>query len=148
MRSNRRLREEAFAIFDQTFAITTVLIVLAMLVASIGIYVAVTAIRLNKRTQSELMTGLGVNRWELVGMDFALGFGIGVVAVLMALPLGVAFGWILCSVVNPRAFGWTVELQFSWSALMQPALWGLAAAACAGLLSLGRRDERAAYDTR
>lgn len=148
LRLQTELRKVALDTFDQTFAITTVLIVLAMLVASIGIYVAVTAIRLNKRTQAELMTGLGVNRWELVGMDFALGVGIGAVAVLMALPLGVAFGWILCAVVNPRAFGWTVELQFSWSALAQPALWGLAAAACAGLLSMGRRDERAAYDTR
>ena len=148
LRLQTELRKVALDTFDQTFAITTVLIVLAMLVASIGIYVAVTAIRLNKRTQSELMTGLGVNRWELVGMDFALGFGIGAVAVLMALPLGVAFGWILCAVVNPRAFGWTVELQFSWTALAQPALWGLAAAACAGLLSLGRREQRAAYDTR
>ena len=74
-------------------------------------------------------------------MDFALGIGVGAVAVALAWPLGSALGWILCDVINPRAFGWTVALEFSADALLIPVSWGLAAAGCAGLLRFGRREE-------
>ena len=140
------LRRSALDTFDQTFAITMVLILIAMMVASIGVYVAVTALRLNKKASSQLLVGMGVNRLESIGMDFALGVGIGVVAMLLAVPLGAGFGWILCSVINPRAFGWTVQLQFSAQALLTPVFWGLLAAAGAGVLRIGRREEGFAGD--
>jgi putative ABC transport system permease protein len=139
----KELRRTALATFDQTFAITTVLIVIAMIVAGIGVYVAVTTLRLNKLAGSKLLVGMGVSRFESVGMDFALGLGIGLIAMLLAVPLGAAFGWILCSVINPRAFGWTVQLQFSLQAVAMPVVWGLVAAACAGLIRLGRQEEGA-----
>ena len=127
--------------FDQTFAITTVLITIAMLVATISMYIAVTAMRLNRRTSSRLLVTLGVNRLESVGMDFALGVGVGLIALLIALPLGMAFGWILCSVINPRAFGWTIELKLTLDAMATPMLLGLLAAIAAGLLRGGRSEE-------
>ena len=74
-------------------------------------------------------------------MDFALGLGVGSVALVLALPLGVVFGWILCGVINPRAFGWTIELQMTAAALFQPMLLGLLAAVVAGLLRGGRAEE-------
>jgi len=132
------LRETALATFDRTFTITTVLIFIALVVAGIGVYVAVTTLRLNKRTGSDVLVSMGVNRLEDVAMDFALGVGIGAIAVALAVPLGVAFGWILCSVINPRAFGWTVELQLGWRAIAGPVAWGMLAAALAGVLRMGR----------
>ena len=60
---------------------------------------------------------------------------------LVAVPLGVTLGWILCDVINPRAFGWTVTLQLTLSALMTPVIWGLLAASAAGLIRLGRREQ-------
>ena len=61
-------------------------------------------------------------------------------AMLLAVPLGVAFGWILCSVINPRAFGWTVQLHLGADAVLTPVFWGLVAAACAGLINVGRQE--------
>ena len=142
-RLQNEIRTLALETFDQTFAITTALVLIALLVASIGIYIAVTALRLNKKVQMNVLAALGVNRLEVVGMDFALGFGIGVVAMLVAVPLGVMLGWILCDVINPRAFGWTVTLQLTPSALMTPVIWGLLAASAAGLIRLGRREQSA-----
>jgi putative ABC transport system permease protein len=139
-RLQRDIRILALETFDQTFAITTALVLIALLVASLGIYVAVTAMRLNKKVQMKVLTALGVNRLEMTGMDFALGFGIGLVAMLVAIPLGLALGWILCAVINPRAFGWTVTLQPSFTALMTPVFWGLLAASAAGLVRLGRQE--------
>lgn len=141
LRLQTEIRRAAMDTFDQTFAITTVLIAIALLVATISIYIAVTSMRLNRRTGSRLLLTLGINRAESVGMDFALGTGIGVVALALALPLGLLFGWILCSVINPRAFGWTIELQLVGSALLQPVLMGLGAAIIAGLLRGGRAEE-------
>ena len=134
------LRRSALAAFDQTFVITTVLIIIAMMVAAIGVYVAVTTLRLNRRTTVQLMDGLGLNGYEDVGMDFVLGLGVGVAALLLALPLGTVFGWILCAVINPRAFGWSVELQLSWLSYALPVFWGLAAAAGAAVIRLGRSE--------
>ncbi len=137
----RDLREVALTTFDQTFAITRVLITIALIVAGIGVYVAVTTVRLNRRSSARLMASLGVSSWEGAGMDLALGVGVGAVAVALAWPLGSAFGWILCEVINPRAFGWTVALEFSADALLTPVVWGLLAAGAAGLLRFGRREE-------
>ncbi len=134
------LRATALATFDQTFVITTVLIFIAMLVAAIGVYVAVTTLRLNRRTSGQLMQGLGLNRFEDIGMDFALGVGVGLVAMILAVPLGTVFGWILCTVINPRAFGWTVELQLNWQTYATPLIWGLVAAVSAGLIRVGRQE--------
>jgi putative ABC transport system permease protein len=134
------IRQQALVTFDRTFAITTVLIVIALMVAGIGVYVAITTLRLNKRVGTHLLTGLGIYRREDAGMDFALGMGIGTIALLLAVPLGVSFGWILCHVINPRAFGWEVVMQLSPRAIGWPVLWGLLAAALAGLFRLGRQE--------
>ena len=143
-----QLRRTALAAFDQTFSITTVLIFIAMLVASLGVYVAVNALRLNKQTNGRLLESMGISRLEVHGMDLALGIGIGVVAMLFAIPLGLSFGWILCSVINPRAFGWTVVPQFSASAVFVPVALGVAAAAVAGLVRVGRGEDEVSHASR
>lgn len=148
LRLQTDIRRVAMDTFDQTFAITTVLISIALLVATISIYIAITSMRLNRATGSRLLTTLGINRLESVGMDFALGMGVGAVALMLALPLGVIFGWILCTVINPRAFGWTIELQLSVGAILPPLLLGLAAAVVAGLLRGGRSEEGFAHAQR
>ncbi len=135
------LRRIALDTFDQTFAITAVLITIAMVVAGIGVYVAVTTLRLNRRSSTRLLHGLGIVPGESALMDLSLGLGLGAMAVVLALPLGLAFGWILCEVINPRAFGWTVALALSADALATPAFWGLLAAAVAGVLRFGRDEE-------
>ncbi len=140
LRLQTEIRQLALDTFDRTFTITTVLIVIALLVATIGVYIAVTTLRLNKRVSTRLMAGMGVNRWEDAGMDFALGIGIGFLALLLALPLGVCFGWILCSVINPRAFGWTVDLQLNPATIFWPLFWGMLAASIAGVLRVGRQE--------
>ena len=76
-------------------------------------------------------------------MNLAMGIGLGAVAMIVALPLGVMFGWILCNVINPRAFGWTIELQVSAGALLWPCAWGSLAAILAGMLQVGDAEEGA-----
>jgi putative ABC transport system permease protein len=54
--------------------------------------------------------------------------------VLVALPLGLGIGWLLCEVLNPRAFGWSIPFSVSAEALLVPAGLGLAGALLAGAL--------------
>ena len=143
LRLQSDIREVALKTFDQTFAITTVLITIALLVAAISVTIAVTSMRLNRQTGRQLLNTLGVNRTEQLIMNTALGTGLGVVAIVIALPLGVMFGWILCHVINPRAFGWTIELQLSAEALVRSCSWGMIAAIAAGMLQGGGHEEGA-----
>ena len=139
------IRRIALEVFDQTFAITTVLITIALLVAAISVYIAVTTLRLNRQTGRLLLDTLGVKRVEQSLTNLALGVGMGSVAMSVAVPLGVMFGWILCNVINPRAFGWTIELQVSASAVLWPCAWGMLAAILAGMLQIGGKEEGASY---
>ena len=143
LRLQSDIRRVALKTFDQTFAITTVLITIALLVAAISVYIAVTTMRLNRQTGRQLLNTLGVNRTEQLMMNMALGTGLGLVAIIIAQPLGVMFGWILCNVINPRAFGWTIELQLSAEALLRSCTWGMLAAIVAGILQGGDHEEGA-----
>jgi ABC-type antimicrobial peptide transport system permease subunit len=46
--------------------------------------------------------------------------------------------WTLCTVVNPRSFGWTVEMHLPPSGWLPPLLLGLLAAVLAGALPAPR----------
>jgi putative ABC transport system permease protein len=137
------IRRIALEVFDQTFAITTVLITIALLVAGISVYIAVTTLRLNRQTGRQLLNTLGINRVEQHLMNLAMGIGLGAVAMVVAVPLGLMFGWILCNVINPRAFGWTIELQVSVGVLLWPCAWGTLAGILAGMLQVGDQEEGA-----
>lgn len=135
------IRKIALETFDRTFDITSILIFIAVMVAGIGIYVATTVLRLNQQASLRILTGMGISRLEVFGIDFARGAGIGLIACLMALPLGCAIGWVLCHVVNPRAFGWTVALDFHLDSLVGPILFGMLAAVTAALIRVGQQEQ-------
>lgn len=141
LRQQTDIRRVALDTFDQTFAITTVLITIALMVASISVYIAVTTMRLNRQAGEKLLTTLGISRREKFLMDLSLGAGLGLIAIIIALPLGGLFGWILCHVINPRAFGWNIELKWSMAAILTPCLWGFLAALAAGVAQGGRSEE-------
>ena len=138
--SQASLRDSALRTFDQTFVITSILVAIAIGVAGIGVYIAVTVLRLNQQASERLLEGLGISSLERRGLDLARGLGVGLIAALAALPLGWVFGWILCQVVNPRAFGWSVNLQLDMEALLVPVMWGLFAAVTASMIRIGQKE--------
>ena len=97
--------------------------------------------RLNRLTSSRLLHALGLSPSEKFAMDGLLGLGLGGVATVLALPLGLAIAWLLCSVVNPRGFGWSVAMDPEFWALARPVLWGMFAAGAASILRFGQVEE-------
>ena len=80
----------------------------------------------------------GVTTGELTRIALRRALGIGSVAVALALPLGLIMAWLLCAVINPRAFGWTVDLHPALGDVVLPLALGVGAAVLAGLLPAPR----------
>ena len=116
------LRETALRIFDQTFAITQALTFMALIVASVGLYNALLALELLLMRSRFLLHAMGVARGELNTVDRWRIVGVGGMAILFAVPLGIVMGWLLCRVINPRAFGWSLDFLIQWPSFAWPIL--------------------------
>lgn len=131
--SNRDLREASLATFDRTFAVTSVLRILAVLVAFVGILNALMAMQIERSRELAVLRAGGLTPqqlWLLVTGETGL---IGLLAGLLALPLGIAQALILILVINRRSFGWSMDIQVDSAILFQALLLALIAAVLAGL---------------
>lgn len=133
IRSNRSLREETLTVFDQTFAVTTVLRALTLLVALVGVFSALAALGLDARRELATLRALGMTRQQLrrrLGAQHAL---LGLAAGLWSLPIGYALAWCMVAVINRQAFGWTLlDLDPSPSAAASLVAGSIAVAVLAG----------------
>ena len=107
------MRRSALQIFDRTFAITQALTLVALAVASIGLYNALLGLKLNQGPALVLLRSMGVSARERRRVSLWRALGVGSTVLLVALPAGVVMAWLLCDVINPRAFGWSLQLRFS-----------------------------------
>lgn len=138
------VRALALRVFDETFAITRALTYTALAVAAVGLYNALVGLSLLQQRSWRLLSVMGLALHERLGFAVSRSALIFVVTSLLALPLGIVMGWMLCHLVNPRAFGWTVPLSWSGSALWLPLTVGAVVALVAGLLSVPMQNVGAA----
>jgi putative ABC transport system permease protein len=133
IRSNRALREASLAVFDRTFAVTVVLRWVATLVAFIGVLSALTALVLERSRELAVLRAQGLTPrevWRLIVTQTGL---MGLVAGLLALPVGLLLSLVLIRVVNQRSFGWTLQLAVGPGELAQALVLAVGAALLAGL---------------
>ncbi|MDH3316611.1 MAG: FtsX-like permease family protein, partial [Gammaproteobacteria bacterium] len=125
------IRELSMEVFDRTFTITNVLRLLAVIIAFVGILSALMAIQLELGREFAVLRALGLTRAQLFGIAEAQTGVLGLVAGLLALPLGVLLSLMLVEVINRRSFGWSMSFE------VDPALLGnaLALSLCAALLA-------------
>ena len=133
IRSNRALREASIEIFDRTFAITTVLQLLATIVAFIGILAALMALQLERARELGMLRATGLTPRQLWGVVISQTGLIGFTAGLLALPVGVMLALVLVYVINRRSFGWTLLFRLDGGLFAQAMLVAIAAALLAGL---------------
>ena len=133
IRSNRGLRETSLEVFDRTFRITTVLRVLTIFVAFIGVLSAFMSIQLEKQKEVAVMRAQGFTRGQVRGyvtLQSTLG---GILAGLLALPLGLILAVVLVYVINKRSFGWTLQFMVPPQILLEAVLLAVVAAFLASL---------------
>lgn len=131
--SNRSISERSLAIFDRTFVITDVLRALVIIVAFVGIVSALMALFLERRREFAVLRATGVTPRQLTGLILTQAVASGLLAGLLALPLGAAMSVLLIDVINRRSFGWTIATQVEPQVIVEALLLSIAAAALASL---------------
>ncbi len=88
IRSNRTLRGEVLAIFEQTFAVTRLLQVMGLVIAAAGVTLSLLVLARERRAELALYRALGASRPRLAALFLGRGLALG----LAGLALGALGG--------------------------------------------------------
>ncbi len=133
IRSNEALRTLTLEVFDRTFEVTRVLRLLAFVVAFIAVLSALMALELERAREIGVLRASGMTpgqTWGLVSAQTGL---MGILAGVLALPVGWMLAAVMIHVVNRRSFGWTLEMEVGLALPVQAVMLALAGAVLAGL---------------
>jgi len=133
VQSNEALRRGSLEIFDRTFAITSALRLLAVIVAFIGVLSALMSLQLERARELGTLRATGMTRQQLWGLTLLETGLMGGVAGLLAMPVGYALAWILVYVINVRSFGWTLRMELEPAYFLQALAVAVGAALLAGV---------------
>lgn len=136
--SNRELREEVSKVFNQSFAITHVMQILAGIVAFIGIISAVMSLLVERTRELGILRAVGMSFGQLRRLVFIESGLMGIFAALIAVPAGTALALVMIYVINLRTFNWTINFQFELAAYLQIVWLALAAAWLAAIYPMLR----------
>ena len=133
IRSNRTLRAEVLAIFDQTFAVTRTLQGMALLIAALGVSVTLLIQAHERAGELALLRALGASRPQVFGLFLGEGAAMGALGLLLGLGGGVGLAALLILAINRTWFGWTIRPAWPGADLAVQAVVVLAVAATAAL---------------
>ena len=133
VRSNRELRTEVLHLFDQTFAITRILQVMALIVAASGVSLTLLILARERVAELALYRALGALRTQIFRVFLGEGLAIGVFGMALGLAGGIGLAAILIYVINPAYFGWTIRPAWPWGEVLQETVTILLAAAVASI---------------
>ena len=133
IRSNRRLREEVMAIFDQTFAVTRLLRVMSLLIAVAGITVTMLVLLREKMSELALYRALGASRGQIFTVFLGHGLAMSGTGLALGAAGGAALAAILIVVINKAWFGWTIAAHMPWGALLRDGFVIVAASTIASI---------------
>lgn len=133
IRSSARIRERSLEVFDQTFAITAVLRMLALAVAFVAVLTSLLALQFERTRELAILRATGATPAQVRAHVLMQTGVIGLLAGLLSLPLGLGLSQLLIHVINRRAFGWTIETAIDPLILLQALGLAIGAALLAGL---------------
>jgi len=115
--SGQRLRGAVLQIFDETFAVTTVLLLIALVIAALGIATTLTVMVLERSQQLNTLFAIGASFRQIRVMIFwEAGFMV-VIGELAGVICGFILSYLLIYVVNRQSFGWTFLYGVDWASL-------------------------------
>lgn len=109
---NSHIHSQAMRVFDRTFSIADTLGNITLVIAVFGIFFATLAGEVSRQKHISLLRCLGMSGRELVIMGSLQLFVFGGIALLLAMPLGIALANLVVDIVIKQSFGWTLEIQF------------------------------------
>jgi putative ABC transport system permease protein len=134
VRTQGELRRTSLEIFDRTFAITSAMRLLCLMVAFFGIYAAFSSLQLERGREIGVLRCLGARPRRIAGLVLGQTALLGAAAGLLALPVGALLGQVLARIINRISFGWSLSMVEVPLSAMFEVLWlAIAAALLAGL---------------
>ena len=118
MVSGSALRKEIMRIFDETFAVTTLLLLIALLVAGLGITTTLTVLVLQRIRQLNTLAAIGASPGQIRSMIFWEAVFMVAAGEIMGVICGFFMAHLLIYVINLKSFGWTFLYRVDWSALL------------------------------
>lgn len=144
--SNQSLRRRVFEIFDQTFAVTYVLLAISIVVAITGIFLSLTILIAERGRELAILRALGASAGQIRRLLLTETAMLGLLAAAIGLVCGLCLALVLTGVINRVFFGWTIHLAFPWASLAWTPVWILAAAIIAGIVPAWRASRMALAD--
>jgi putative ABC transport system permease protein len=136
--SNQSLRRRIFEIFDQTFAVTYILLAISIFVAVTGIFLSLTILITERRRELAILRAVGASAGQIRRLLLTETAMLGLLAAAVGLVCGLCLAVVLTGVINRVFFGWTIHLAFPWRSLVWTPVWILAAAVIAGVIPAWR----------
>ncbi len=130
---NKEIRTQVFNTFDQTFAVTYALQLIAVVVAAIGVFDTLVSMMLERTTELAALRAMGASQKQIRAMalwEFALLGGISWVLGSIA---GLLLAGEMIFVINRQFFGWTIFPSVEPTVFIQAFLLALGAALGAGI---------------
>ncbi len=134
IRATREIKSMALEIFERTFTVTEVLRYLALAIAVIGVLLSLWALGEERAGEVRVLRALGLSTGELFTMSFLQSCWLGAACGLLACPLGALLAKMMISVLNRRAFGWTIDFYPQPEAMLNALVLALLTAMLAGVL--------------
>ena len=129
----RDLRQAILKIFDETFAITTVLLLIALVVATLGITSTLTVLVLDRTRQFHTILACGGTKGQIRVMIFWEALIMVFTGECLGLACGFFLSYLLVFVINRQSFGWTFIYSVDWLPLLVSSPLILATALLAAL---------------
>jgi putative ABC transport system permease protein len=101
------------SVFDNTFAVTRSMRILATIVAFFGIAGALMTLFVERQREFGIYRALGFSTHQIAGITILEGLGMGMISFIMSVATGTALAFILIKVINLRSFNWTIFYHFS-----------------------------------
>lgn len=134
IRSNKELKEEVLRIFDNTFAITYALHIVAILVALLGVMNSLLAMVLAARRDFGILKYLGASTAQIKKTILIQAGIFGLLGNLSGFGVGLILSFLLVFVINKQSFGWTIQWHIPFAFLIQSFLLVMITAVFSGLI--------------
>ena len=111
------LRRNILNIFDETFAVTTALLFISLLIAALGVATTLTILVLERARQFQTMIATGASAAQIravIGWEAVMMVVLGEV---LGLACGFVLSVLLIFVINKQSFGWTFIYSVDWFTL-------------------------------
>lgn len=134
VQSDQAIYKASMAMFEQTFTITETLRWLSAAIAFVGVFSALMALQFERTRQLGILRAIGITSGQLAVLITGETALMGLVAGLIAVPVGYIVAYMLIFVIYQRSFGWTMAFHFNPGVIYQGLALAVIAATLAGIL--------------